>query len=134
MYLFPLLSFLESESEFCSLLEFSFSRKESWLLSDLPDRSSRTLWGILLGLGLEPCYKNSFINITGRQDNLLTRFKRWNSADIQTLNTNKHWETMCAIILSYLKVSECLNQNDVITLSRLFKANLTLSLFFNTNH
>lgn len=62
IYLFPLLSLLESDKEFCSLLELSFSRNEScWLLSDLMDLSSRTLCGmssrflcgILLGLGLE---------------------------------------------------------------------------------
>ena len=54
MYLFPFLSFLEFDSEFCSLPEFSIS-----LLSDLFDFSSLTLWGILLGLGLVGCLRQN---------------------------------------------------------------------------
>ena len=42
---------------------------------------------------------------------------------------NQHCKTILSITLSYLKASECLNQDDFIRLSRLFKANLTLSLF-----
>lgn len=70
MYLLSLLSFLESDSEFCSLLEFSFSRNESWLLSDLLDLSSLTLCGILLALGLEGYQKQTVM----RTSDMMTNF------------------------------------------------------------